>query len=237
MSKKEKSFAFTLAEALLTITIIGVTMTLMMRGINRINPDRDKILFIKTYHAMEQVVANIINDPSKYDPNYYSTEEIENLDEYGLDEDDLHNDFSVAPVPEATVTINGEVIPTCESLTSSTATKCIQQRNALCYFMADAMNTIGEINCESENQRPHFKTSTGVCVNHIASPFDEFIDIQVNMDPNCSPTQNVEVYNSNTYAIRIFKDGKMSVPETHTGIGTRQKTAYNWMHNQTQVKQ
>lgn len=235
MSKKEKSFAFTLAEALLTITIIGVTMTLMMRGINRINPDRDKILFIKTYHAMEQVVANIINDPTKYDQNHYSDEDLETLTE--AEKASLHSDFSFAPVPEATAIINGEVIPTCESLTASTAAPCIKQENALCYFMADAMNTIGEINCESENQRPHFKTSTGVCVNHIASPFDEYIDIQVNMDPNCNPKQDVEVYNSNTYAIRIFKDGKMSVPETHTGIGTRQETAYKWMHNQTQVKQ
>ena len=45
MKNKDKSFAFTLAEALLTITIIGVTMALMMRGINRVNPDKDKIMF------------------------------------------------------------------------------------------------------------------------------------------------------------------------------------------------
>ena len=47
MFSKKHSFAFTLAEALLTITIIGITMTLMMRGINRISPDKEKILFIK----------------------------------------------------------------------------------------------------------------------------------------------------------------------------------------------
>ena len=49
--KKEKN-AFTLAETLLTIMIIGILVALMLRAINRVNPDKDKVLFLKAYHAI-----------------------------------------------------------------------------------------------------------------------------------------------------------------------------------------
>ena len=61
---------FTLAETLITIMIIGIMVALMLRTINRVNPDKDKLLFLKTYHAIETVVANVINDPTKYNPTY-----------------------------------------------------------------------------------------------------------------------------------------------------------------------
>ena len=40
-----RKIAFTLAETLMTLVIIGVVMALMLRSISRVNPDKDKILF------------------------------------------------------------------------------------------------------------------------------------------------------------------------------------------------
>ena len=84
--------AFTLAETLITITIIGVVMALMLRAINRVNPDKDKIQFIKTYHALESVIADVINDPKKYDQSFYTDQEIADMTA-----DSLHIDFRYKP--------------------------------------------------------------------------------------------------------------------------------------------
>ena len=79
MKNNDKSFAFTLAETLLTLTIAGVLMALMLRAINRVNPDKEKILFLKTYHTLEAIMANTMNDPTKYSPNYYSDNEMKQM--------------------------------------------------------------------------------------------------------------------------------------------------------------
>ena len=67
MNKDVKKAAFTMAETLLTLAIIGVVMALMLRAINRVNPNKNKVLFLKSYHAIETVIADIINDSTKYD--------------------------------------------------------------------------------------------------------------------------------------------------------------------------
>ncbi len=79
MKNNDKSFAFTLAETLLTLTIAGVLMALMLRAINRVNPDKEKFCFLKTYHALEAVMADTINDPTKYSPNYYTDNEMNQM--------------------------------------------------------------------------------------------------------------------------------------------------------------
>ena len=213
---------FTLAETLLTIMIIGVLMALMLRTIIRVNPDKDKILFIKAYHAVETAVSNIINDSTKYNQTYLS-EEDRTSGEY-----DLHHDFRDAPYPEATVNyISGG--------TQKTKTN-ISRAAAVCYFMVDQLNTLGDVNCDSNTGitvgdskviGANFRTSNGVC-------FDNWYGVtaagQVDgvIDPNCEGA-------SSGYVVRVFKDGKITVPSTSTSNANQSK-AYEWLQKQAEIK-
>lgn len=221
MKTDKKSLAFTLAEALLTLTIIGVLMALMMRSINRVSPDKEKILFLKTYHAIEHAIVNTINDPSRYDPNYYSDSDISEMKPDEIS--DLHRDFRDAPLKDAKVYINGKEITSCKA--DKPSTPCINKDNAMCYFIADAINTVGDVNCKDEKVL-NFKTSNGVCVRNL---------VGVNADGSNDPVID-PLCNDQTYVFWIYNDGKMTVPSSHQHIGERQLKAYNWMLDQTQVK-
>lgn len=207
-----KKFAFTLAETLLTMAIIGVVMALMLRSISRVNPDKDKVLFIKSYHSIEAAVANIISDASKYDQNT-----------------DTNSDFSSLPLPTAYATINGTVYCTSEwKADSSTGVSCskpdITQSNALCYFLAEQINHLGEPNCGSSADVPNFKTTNGVCFYNWESFGTDFIEGVV--DPRCK--------GEGGYKIKVFKDGKMTVDKG--ADGSAQRDAFDWINDQTQIK-
>ena len=91
MKNVNKNFlktGFTLAEVLLTMAIIGVVMALLIRTVVRVDPDKDKFLFLKSYHAVEEIMRSSINDYTKYDQNIYATGNID----ASLGE--LHLDFS-----------------------------------------------------------------------------------------------------------------------------------------------
>lgn len=221
MKTDKKSLAFTLAEALLTLTIIGVLMALMMRSINRVSPDKEKILFLKTYHALEHAIVNTVNDPSRYDPNYYSDNDVDNMT--ADEKSDLHRDFRDTPMKDAKVHINGQEITSCKA--DKPSSPCINHDNAMCYFIADSLNTVGDVNCTNENSL-NFKTSNGVCVRNL---------VGVNTDGSNDPVID-PLCNNQGYVFWIYNDGKMTVPSTHAGIGDRQSKAYNWMLDQTQVK-
>ena len=238
--KNDKSFAFTLAETLLTLTIAGVLMALMLRAINRVNPDKEKILFLKTYHALETVMANTINDSTKYSPNYYSDSEIDKMTTE--EKNSLHLDFRYTPLPSAKVTFikDGKQKTACPKVTKGDGTVDTQgcdveltKDNAMCYFIADQLNSVGDVNCEEEGSVINMKTSQGACLRNFVGVYDGASDSQPNgsNDPVIDP-----LCNNQGYVIWIFHDGKMTVPEEHYGIGERQKKAYEWMNDQTTVK-
>lgn len=128
--------AFTLAEALIALCIIGVVVALLLRTLNRVTPNKEKIMFVKAYHALEQVVADTINDPNKYDQEFGATE---NAD---FSQNPLSPDGTSAP----TVTTQGQSF----TVTSG---------NALCVYAAEKLNVIGTISCGSGQ---NFITSNGI---------------------------------------------------------------------------
>ena len=236
--RNNKTFAFTLAETLLTLTIAGVLMALLMRAVNRVNPDKEKILFLKTYHALETIMANTINDPTKYSPNYYSETEIEKMTDD--EKSDLHRDFRDVPMSSAKVSfiMNGKQMTACSKRTKGDGSEVLDcdkemtQENAMCYFIADQINSIGNVNCE-DNDDVNIKTSQGACLRNLVGTYNGENENQPDgaNDPIIDP-----LCNGKGYAIWIYHDGKMSVPEEHDGIGDRQKQAYEWMNDQTTVK-
>lgn len=226
-SKDKTSFrrtAFTLAETLITIMIIGILMALMLRTINRVNPDKDKILFLKSYHAAETGITNIINDSTKYNPTY-----ITETERNSMTADELNHDFRDKPYPTATVRY------TTTSGTQGEKSNLTRQ-NAICYFLADQFNTIGGVSCDGNGgiqvngatvAGANFRTSNGVC-------YDNWYGVGTNgqldgvIDPNCEGA-------SNGYVVRVFRDGKMTVPETVAGFANQSK-AYDWLQKQAELK-
>lgn len=230
MNKEKKSLAFTLAEALLTLTIVGVLMTLMMRSVNRVSPDKEKILFLKTYHAVEHAIFNVMNDPSRYDQNYYSDLDIANIcadDPTSCTNNrpkDLHVDFRDTPMKDAKVHIDGKELTSCDA--DKPSSPCLDKTNAMCYFLADSLNRVGDLDCSTTDKtKDNFKTSNGVCIRNIIGISDNASTPII--DPLC---------NGEGYAVKIFVDGKMTVPQTDDNVGTKQSKAFNWMQDQTQVK-
>lgn len=220
MIKKENmKKAFTMAETLLTIMIIGVLMALMLRTINRVNPDKDKLLFLKSYHAAENAIANVINDASKYDPTYYTEAQRATLA-------DGHLDFRYAPYTTAVVTYT--------NASGAMQTKSgLSQAEAVCLFMADQMNTIGAVNCASNGginvgeagtiAGVNFRTSNGVCFNNWSGYTGNSHTGKI--DTDCDGT-GIDV--------TVFYDGKMTVPPG--AAGSEQNKAYNWLQKQAEIK-
>lgn len=131
-----KKKAFTLAEALIALCIIGVVVALLLRTLNRVTPNKEKVMFVKAYHALEQVVADTINDPNKYDQEFGATT---NAD---FSQNPLSPDGSAAPI----------VITQGQSFTVTSA-------NALCVYSAEKLNVLGTISCGSGE---NFTTSNGI---------------------------------------------------------------------------
>ena len=223
MDMKKVKNAFTLAETLLTIMIIGILVALMLRAINRVNPDKDKVLFLKAYHATEAAIGNIINDTTKYDPTYLTEAEREAAEQQ--EGTTLNLDFRDDPYPDATAYIT-------DASGNQVEKKNIKRSEAVCYFLADQLNTIGAVECDSNGSAAgidgaNFRLSNNVCFyNWSGVKEDGSIDGVI--DPTCTSA-------ANGYVIRVFKDGKVTVPETASGHNNQSK-AYEWLQNQTDVK-
>lgn len=221
MDMKKRASAFTLAETLLTIMIIGILVALMLRAINRVNPDKDKVLFLKAYHATEAAIGYIINDSTKYDPTYMTDAERDSAESEGVE---LNLDFRDPPYEDAVASVTNES-------GEQEDKKNISQSEAICYFLADQLNTVGPVKCTSNGTTgidgANFRLSNGVCFyNWSGVKSNGSIDGVI--DPTCTSA-------SDGYVIRVFKDGKVTVPETVSGYANQGK-AYEWLQNQTDVK-
>lgn len=211
-----KKAAFTLAETLITITIIGIVMALMLRSISRVNPDKDKILFLKSYHTIESAVANIITDSSKYDQN---TEE--------------NGDFSSVPLSTAYAKINDTIYCTngwedSEDSDIKCSNPGINQSNALCYFLAEQINFVGNFDCSGGSDTVNFVTTNGVCFKGWTGFGSDSIEgTVITQCPGGEPKNE-------GYKIKVYKEGKMTVPSGSEG--TLQGDAYRWINDQTQIK-
>lgn len=63
--------AFTLAETLIVLVLVGVLAIIVLSSLTKLQPDREKMLFKKAYSITERTVGELVNDESiyLYDPN------------------------------------------------------------------------------------------------------------------------------------------------------------------------
>lgn len=226
--EKTLKFAFTMAETLLTMFIIGVIAVFMLKSVNRITPSKDKVMFLRSFHAIEKAAAEAATDTSLYDSD--------------KEED---TDLASTPLPNARVSvqIGNSTVTMCPTTSPYTdCTKKLTNLNAPCYFIAEKLNTTGSVNCSTEgssnlNNVLNFRTANGVCFYGLAGrrpPFDFIID------PDCKGV-------AEGYAARLLPSGNMTVPQTSVYDNSggadvkfedkhQQKRAYQWMLEQTDVK-
>lgn len=214
--KKYLKIAFTMAETILTLTILGIVAALMMRSINRVNPDKDKTLFLRSYHAFEAAAGEVVNDTSYFDPDL-----------------DVVSDLSTKPLPTARVELNskeGGVLCSTDSRFSD-CKKVISNTNVVCYLVAGKLSLTGVADCSPGEDVMNFRTGNGVCFYGLAgrvAPFDFVID------PGCKGVEH-------GYAARVLPSGNMTVQETSSYDSTfedenSQKIAFKWINEQTDVK-
>lgn len=65
--------AFTLAEVLLAITIIGVLASILIPSLQNATPKSNRIAFKKAYYALSKAVNNMINDEENYPSDMMGT--------------------------------------------------------------------------------------------------------------------------------------------------------------------
>lgn len=68
---QHKKDAFTLAETLVVLTIIGVLAVIALSVLQKSVPDKNKALFKKAYSVTERTIAELVNDENfyPYDPD------------------------------------------------------------------------------------------------------------------------------------------------------------------------
>lgn len=66
MIKNNKKLGFTLAELMVCLAIISVIATLLMPAINKLRPNKNKVMFKKAYYLTERIVSELVNDEESY---------------------------------------------------------------------------------------------------------------------------------------------------------------------------
>ena len=64
--KNNNKRAFTLAEMLITMCIVGVLAVIVLPVLNNVFPNQEKMMFKKAYYLTEKVVSELVNDEDLY---------------------------------------------------------------------------------------------------------------------------------------------------------------------------
>lgn len=66
MKEKYLKNAFTLAETVIVLAVIGFLAVILLRSLDKLQPDREKTMFKKAYQLTERTVGELVNDESIY---------------------------------------------------------------------------------------------------------------------------------------------------------------------------
>lgn len=214
--------AFTMSEVLLTLIILGIIAVFMLKSISRINPDKDRVVFIRSFHAIEKAAGEAANDSS-----FYDTDSAEG------------SDFTSTPLPNARVYIDdGATGGTtyCPSQSPySNCNKTLTVKNAPCYFIAERLNIVGSVNCSSTASidTKNFQMGNGACIYGLSG---RTTTLDFVISPSCEGVEK-------GYAVTLYPSGNLTVPEATSTYSSKftkkeiqQKRAYQWMKEQTDVK-
>lgn len=64
--------AFTLAEVMITMAILGVLASILLPAVSKVRPNENKTLFKKAYYIAERMVYELVNDEDLYPEGAFS---------------------------------------------------------------------------------------------------------------------------------------------------------------------
>ncbi len=187
--------AFTVAEGLVTLIIVGVLASVMVTSVVKQKPDRNKIMLRNAYAELAGVVSQLVADSLLY-PDFA---------EFGLGDD-----------TSVTVRYGGSDF----RISDNRGKMCIGLRH---YFNSITQDYITQNVNKDIPCRASFYTKNGTLVRFEVDPGDDQNYVRhVIMDVN--PTNNGEFQygdDIDTLKVRIYRSGKMEIDNDNKADVTR----------------
>lgn len=173
---------FTLAEVLITLTVIGVLAAILTPVLQNAVPDPNIALFRKAYNIVVTAVTDMINDEESYPSNVLGST--------------TNPTMSNVPVGFYNLNIVGTLVPAFLQATDGTQ----YPPNKFCYLFSQEINTIGNEICPTLYGNGTFSTRNGMSWT-IVDPGNQphqfpldgnlfttriVVDVNGPKEPNCS---------------------------------------------------
>ena len=169
--------AYTLAEVLVTITIIGILSAVMLPLANKLKPDSNKALYLKTYDSLVQILNAVSSDTDLY-PEFW-TYQNNNYDFTQLPLYNTTSDLDLTEFPD----IKGGNQKLCSILAIGFG-QTSECTNVASKYSA---NTFSNKLAFTNRQGVQFGIYSHIILNNTTQSFDTqiTIDINGNNKPNC----------------------------------------------------
>lgn len=207
--------AFTLAETLITIGLIGILAAILIPALTAVSPNRNKVMLRKAYTTLEQTVSKMINDGVDYPSGQVVTDSNGHVCQRGFNYTDITTNTSNKFCYFFTDNLNTIGNISCPAVGAGWATteKAADTTDGMTWFLNNSMSVENGWNFP------------------VANAYDTFVIVDVNgvnNAPNCFNDQYWSTYkpdaatynytgtcsNPDTFIFGIRYDGKIQV-----GIG------------------
>ena len=179
--------AFTLAEVMITMAILGVLASILLPAVSKVRPNENKAMFKKAYYVAERMVNELVNDDELYPLGAGTIVGLNNVSE---------------------VTVNGTKYSGNDKFCKLFAAKVNTISNSVSCIATSAEPT--------DTNLPSFKTTDGIAWYMPITDFaaDKHITVDVNGDkqPNCKFSD--ACVKPDRFEIYIEPNGKMYVKGT-----------------------
>ena len=194
--------AFTMAELLIAMTVLGILTALMIPAIINTKPDERRMLTKKAYYVTEQVISSLINDPSLYPDNTMYCPSGSVTGEtctYGFDDENavVYNGETYSGKSKFPK-LFAEQVNVIDTTESSTEYKIKTSDGMIFDFSTDA--------------RSPYKAGWQVGVIPRNNTCNIIIDVNGEEEPNCLETDN-NCSNPDQVRIVVYSNGRMHINE------------------------
>lgn len=171
--------AYTLAEVLVTITIIGILSAVMLPLANKLKPDSNKALYLKTYDSLVQILNAVSSDTDLY-PEFWTYQSYD----YDFTQLPLYNtasDLGLTEFPDTDIKGGNQKLCSILAVGFGQTSEC---KNVASKYSA---NTFSSKLAFTNRQGVQFGIYSNIILNTTTQSFDTqiTIDINGNNKPNC----------------------------------------------------
>ena len=226
MSNKTQK-AFTFAELMIVVAMIGIIASFMIPALLRAEPNETALNYKKAFFAIEQAIYNIINDTELYPDDNWDG----GLFTYG--------DLRFEPTLDAAGNVQRVPNPTPQAPDNEDVIVTEDDGTYLCENLANAMNTVGLIQCSGgalanldnanmTDATTNFTLTNGVSIGGINADWIQearartfFITLCVDINNSQGPNRGCAIAdratpNRDQFRVRINNEGRVY---TESSIG------------------